>query len=272
MFKPNGVQTGFADINGGKLYYELAGKGPSLVLAHAGIGDLRMWDDQFHVFAQNYRVIRFDFWGFGKSTIANDDFYLHEDLYHLLKSLGVEQAAFIGSSLGGRVIIDLALAYPELVKSLVIVGSGLSGYQFTGDAFKRYVEQIIKAREQDDYERVCELRIQFWIDGSSRTPEQVDPQVRERVREMLLGHPGRQGEGQTLEPVAIGRLSELDIPTLIIMGELDETNIATIAGILAANIRGAQKTIIPDTTHLPNIEKPKHFNRVVLDFLQGSPV
>lgn len=270
MFEYNGVQTGFVDINGGKLYYEVAGKGPSLVLAHAGLGDLRMWEDQFLIFAQNYNVTRFDFWGFGKSTIANDDFYLHEDLYHLLMFLGVEQADLIGSSLGGRVIIDLALAYPELVKSLVVVGSGLSGYQFTGEAFKRYVEQIIKAREQDDYERVCELRIQFWIDGSSRTPEQVNPQVRERVREMLLSYPGRQGEGRPIEPAAIGRLSELDVPTLIIMGDRDETNIATIADILAANIRGAQKTIIPDTAHLPNIEKPKHFNRVVLDFLQSN--
>jgi len=110
----NGVQTGFTDINGGKLYYEVAGDGPALVLAHAGITDLRMWDDQFLVFAQNYRVIRCDFWGFGKSTIANDDFLLHEDLYQLLKFLGVEQTHLIGCSLGGRVIIDLALEYPEM--------------------------------------------------------------------------------------------------------------------------------------------------------------
>ena len=57
MFENNRVQTGFAEINGGKLYYEVAGDGPALVLAHAGIADRRMWDDQFLVFAQPYRVI-----------------------------------------------------------------------------------------------------------------------------------------------------------------------------------------------------------------------
>ena len=75
MFEQNGVQTGFADINGGRLYYEVAGDGPVLVLAHAGIADRRMWDDQFLFFAQHFRVIRFDFWGFGKSSIAKNSFF-----------------------------------------------------------------------------------------------------------------------------------------------------------------------------------------------------
>ncbi len=101
MSEPKGVQTDFTEINGGKLYYEVAGKGPALVLAHAGIADRRMWDDQFLVFAQHYRVIRFDFWGFGKSILAKRTFFLHQDLYQLLKFLGVEQAHLIGSSLGG---------------------------------------------------------------------------------------------------------------------------------------------------------------------------
>jgi 3-oxoadipate enol-lactonase len=270
MSKHNGVQTGFAEINGGSLYYEVAGDGPALVLTHAGIADRRMWDDQFLVFAQYYRVIRCDFWGFGKSTIANDTFFLHQDLYQLLEFLGVEQANLLGSSLGGRVSIDLALEYPEKVKSLVVVSSGLSGYQFKGEVFMRFVEQIIAAREQDDYKRVCELRIQLWVDGRSRTPDQVDLQVRDRVREMLLDRPGAQGEGQQLEPAAIGRLSEIDVPTLIIVGDRDEANIATIANLLATHVHGARKIVIPETAHLPNMEKPERFNQVVLEFLRSN--
>jgi 3-oxoadipate enol-lactonase len=270
MFEDNGVQTGFADINGGRLYYEVAGNGPALVLAHAGIADRRMWDDQFLVLAQHYRVIRCDFWGFGKSTIASNTFFLHQDLYQLLKYLDVEQAHLMGCSLGGRVIIDLALEYPKMVRSLIVVGSGLSGYQFAGEVLTRYVEQVIAARKRDDHDREIELKLQLWVDGRSRTPDQVDPQVRERAREMLLGRPGVQGEGQQLEPPAIGRLSEINVPTLIIVGDRDEANIATIAELLAANVHGARKIIIPDTAHLPNMEKPDHFNRVVLEFLQSN--
>jgi pimeloyl-ACP methyl ester carboxylesterase len=266
----NCIRTGFADVNGGRLYFEVAGDGPALVFAHAGIADRRMWDDQFLVFAGDYRVIRFDFWGFGKSTIAKDDFYLHEDLYQLLKFLGVEQAHLVGCSLGGRVIIDLALEYPQVVNSLVVVSSGLSGYRFTGEVFTSFVEQIIAAREQNDYERVCELRVQLWVDGRSRTPDQVDPRVRARAHEMLLSRPGAQGEGQQLEPAAIGRLGEIDIPTLVIIGDQDEANIATIADLLAANVRGARIITVPDAAHLPNMEKPKFFNRVVLEFLRSN--
>ena len=270
MFEHNDVQTGFADISGGRLYYEVVGDGPALVLAHAGIADRRMWDEQFLVFAQHYRVIRCDFWGFGKSTIANNTFFLHQDLYQLLKFLDVERAHLMGCSLGGRVIIDMALAYPKMVKSLIVVGSGLSGYEFTGEVLTRFVEQIIATRERDDYDREIELKLQLWFDGRSRTPDQVDPQVRERVREMLLSQPAAQGEGQPLKPAAIDRLTEIDVPTLIIVGDRDEANIVTIADLLAANVHGARKIIIPDTAHLPNMEKPEHFNRVVLEFLRSN--
>lgn len=270
MSEHNNLQTGFADINGGKLYYEIAGSGPALVLAHAGIADRRMWDDQFFMFAEHFRVIRFDFWGFGKSTIASRNFFLHDDLYQLLTFLNVEQAHLMGCSLGGRVIIDLALKYPKMVKSLILVGSGLSGYQFTGEAIRRFVEQVIAARERHDYDREIELKLQLFIDGQSGTSEQVNPQARIRAREMLLDRPGAQGEGQQPEPPAIGRLSEIEAPTLIIVGDRDEANIAAIADLLAAEIPGTRKIILPDTAHLPNMEKPEYFNGIVLEFLQSN--
>jgi len=270
MFEQNGVQTGFADINGGKLYYEVAGNGPALVLAHAGIADRRMWDDQFLVFAQHYRVIRYDFWGFGKSTITNNTFFLHQDLYQLLKFLGIEQAHLMGCSLGGRVIIDLALEYPKMVNSLVVVGSGLSGYEFIGEVLQRFSEKMRAVNERNDFDGALELVIQLWVDGQERTPEQVDPRVRARVREMLMGHTEWAIAERPLQPPATGRLKEIDVPTLIIVGNRDEVNIATIANLLAANIHRARKIIIPDTAHLPNMEKPEHFNRVVLEFLRSN--
>lgn len=268
MFEQDGVKTGFAEINGGRLYYEAAGDGPVLVLTHAGLADRRMWDDQFFIFAQQYRVIRLDFWGFGKSRIASRNFFLHDDLYQLLKFLGVEQAHLLGCSLGGRVSLDLALTYPKLVNSLILVGSGLSGYQFEGEGLMHFVKQIIAAREQGDHEREVELKLQLWVDGRSRNPDQVDPRVRERVREMLQGRIGALGEGQQPDPAAIGRLRELNVPTLIILGDRDEANIAAIADLLNKNIGGSQKIVIPDTAHMPNMEKPEHFNRIVLEFLR----
>ena len=267
MSEHSQVQTGFATINDSKLYYEVAGEGPALVLAHAGIADLRMWDDQFLAFAERYRVMRFDFRGFGRSTGASDDFSLHQDLYDLLEFLDISQAYLVGSSLGGRVLLDLALAYPEMAGALVVVGSGLSGYRFSGEVFTRFAEGVYEARQEGDLEREVELKLRLWVDGRARVPEQVDPGVRAHAREMLLGRPGRQGEGELPESPAIGRLHEIATPTLILVGERDEANIATIADLLEANIPGAQKTVIPECAHLPNMENPALFNRLVLEFL-----
>lgn len=270
MVEQNGVHTGFVDINGGKLYYEVAGDGPALVLAHAGIADRRMWDDQFLVFAQHFRVIRCDFWGFGESTIPRSTFSLHQDLYQLLKILGVAEVHLMGCSLGGRVSIDLALEYPKLVKSLTLVGSGLSGYEFTGEVLQRFSEKMRAANERNDFDGALDLVIQLWVDGRERTPDQVDPRVRARVREMLMGRTEWPIAERPLQPAAIHRLKEIDVPTLIIVGDRDEVNIANIASLLAANIHRARKLIIPDTAHLPNMEKPERFNQVVLEFLRSN--
>src|SRR4051812_9978431 len=96
--------TGFAAVNGVQIYYEIAGSGHPLVLVHAGIADRRMWDAQFPVFAQHYRVIRYDMRGFGKTAMVAGSFAHHDDLHGLLTFLGVERAYLLGCSKGGGMI------------------------------------------------------------------------------------------------------------------------------------------------------------------------
>ena len=83
-----GLQTGTAPIEGADLYYEIAGEGPSLVLAHAGFVDRRMWDDQFLVFAQHYRVVRYDRRGFGNSKLTPGAFFTSPRLVSFVKVPG----------------------------------------------------------------------------------------------------------------------------------------------------------------------------------------
>src|SRR6266851_3278425 len=114
-------QTGFAELNGTRLYYEVAGEGHPLVLIHGGLVDRRLWDDQFDVFAQHYRVIRYDIRGFGNSDVPAGPYSNYEDLYGLLKFLGVEKAYIMGLSMGGGIDIDFTLAHPEMVAALIPV-------------------------------------------------------------------------------------------------------------------------------------------------------
>lgn len=265
------TQVGRIELNGTHFTYEVAGAGYPLVMLHAGIADRRMWDAQFAAFAQHYRVIRYDLRGFGQTPMVAGPFSHHQDLYALLVSLGVESAHLLGCSLGGRTIIDFALGHPSMASALIPIASGLSGYTFTSDAHAKW-EEIETAYQAGDLDRVVELELQMWVDGPYRTPEQVDPGIRALVREMnliALATPDGLGQEQRLEPAAINRLGELRIPTLVVLGALDDPNIGAIGDLLVEGIAGAQKVVISDAAHLPNMEHPAKFNSIVLEFLRG---
>jgi len=267
---PASVQTGYAMIGGAKLYYEVLGEGPPLVLIHGGMVDRRMWDDQFEVFARHYRVIRYDVRQHGKTRSRPEAYANHEDLYALLKHLNIDKAFIMGLSMGGGIAIDFTLAHPEMVRALIPVAPGLSGYQATSEGVKEDTAGLMAALREGDFDRAVEFALRAWTDGPRRTPAEVDPVVRERVRVMLAKGMVRaqyQRQAQPLEPPAIGRLSEIRVPTLAIVGDLDMPDILVIVDSLVREIAGAKKVVIPGVAHMVNMEKPAEFNRIVLEFL-----
>src|SRR5512142_2414577 len=112
------IRSGFADVNGARLYYEEAGQGFPLVMVHAGIADHSMWDDQFAYFAPKYRVIRFDMRGFGQSPAVSGPYAPRDDLAGLLNHLQVERAFLIGCSMGGSMCIDFTCEHQNMVAGL----------------------------------------------------------------------------------------------------------------------------------------------------------
>src|SRR5437660_3169297 len=99
------LTTGFLDVQAASLYYEIAGEGSPLLLLHDGIADSRMWDDQFPIFAQHYRTIRYDLRGFGRSRWEAGTFATYEDPVALFHTLGVQKAHVIGVSFGGKIAL-----------------------------------------------------------------------------------------------------------------------------------------------------------------------
>lgn len=188
---------GFAELNGAKLYYEVTGARHPLVLLHEGIADSRMYDDQFNAFAQHYRVVRFDLRGFGQSDLPPSDepVALHEDLYGLLAFLGIKKTYVLGMSMGGAIALDFALAHPAMVDALILVAPGVSGYDMLSfeAEYKAIGEEIDEAVKHGDYERASELETRIWVDGPERTPQQVNPVVRQRVYEMNLHNSRNMG-------------------------------------------------------------------------------
>jgi pimeloyl-ACP methyl ester carboxylesterase len=273
MNKSN-VQKGYAESGGGRLYYEILGEGPDLVLLHAGIADCRMWDDQVETFADRFRVIRYDMRGFGESKTMTVPFSHRADLGNLLRHLHVERAHLLGASQGGGLALDFALDRPEAVVSLVLVAPALSGFVYEGQPPAKMME-LFAARQAGDLERAVELQVELWVDGPGRAGGKADERVRERVRVM-----GRQALAHQavliketgflvdtpLDPPAAGRLGEIAAPVFVVYGDGDDETIGEIADRLTGGIKRARQAIIPGTAHFPNMEKPGIFNRIVSDF------
>src|SRR5579859_8179014 len=218
------VQTGFAEVNGTTLYYEIAGAGYPFVLEHGHLLDRRSWDAQFAIFAQSYRVMRYDQRGFGDSGLITkgDSYSDRQDLYELMKFLGIESAYLMGVSGGGSLAIDFTLDHPEMVDALIPVTAGLSGFQPSEEMMQQYpdvmriITNLREAFEQHDIARAVEVSLELWTDGPGRLPGQAAPDVRERVREMTTRNwtrpddePQAENPPVPLEPPAIDRLSQI---------------------------------------------------------------
>ncbi len=264
------VETGYAEINGARVYYEVAGDGEPLALIHAGVTDRRMWDGQFEALAQHYRVLRYDLRGYGQTSAPAMAYSHVEDLRALLDQLGIVRAVLVGCSMGGTAALDFALTYPDRVSALALVCSTPSGYELKG-APPPLILQLIAAQQAGDIEKMAALAVQIWAVGDQRSPDQVDQHVRDLVYEMsLIGFRNQAagvGEQQTITPPAVERLGEVHVPTLIVVGGLDSPVIHEAGKLMTAQIAGARQVVIANTAHLPSMEKPDEFNRVVLEFL-----
>jgi pimeloyl-ACP methyl ester carboxylesterase len=272
-------QGGVAHVNNTELHYEVGGSGHPLTLIHGMLLDRRSWDDQFDVFEQQYKVLRYDMRGWGDSAQeeAEPPFSPRQDLLSLLEFLHINTTYLLGLSGGGAVALDFTLEHPDTVDALILVSSGLSGYPLRmTETIQAFIGQYYGGLQQKDIARAVEATVRFWTDGPRRTPSQVNAQARARITEMSTQHIQRHGDFMAhqkhmlpLEPSAVNRLAEVKVPTLVVVGEEDAPETIEIANALEQGIAGAKKVVIPGTAHHPNMEKPEEFNRVVLDFLSG---
>lgn len=266
--------TGFIGLGDGKMYFEMAGAGPTLVFTHAGFVDSGMWDAQWEEFTKSYRVIRYDMRGFGKSDPVKGPISRRADLYRLMKHLNVQRATLVGCSMGGEISLDFTLEHPELVSRLVLVSASPSGFEMKGQPPPN-VLAMMEAAQQGDLERASNLQVEIWVDGPFRQSAQVDPNVRKRAAEMnripVNNQTWAKADMQPLNPLdppAVGRLKEVRVPTLVIVGAKDDPEILRAADVLTNGIPGAKKVVISDTAHVPNMEKPAEFNQAVANFLK----
>jgi 3-oxoadipate enol-lactonase len=256
-------------LNGTRIHYERSGTGSPLLLIHAGIADSRMWAPQVQAFANDFDMIRPDLRGYGDSELPPGSYSLLSDLIALLDNLEVDRVHVVGCSMGGALAIDFVLEHPDRVDRLVLVGSGVSGSNLA-EADAALAVEIEAAEKTRDLDAVNRAEVRLWVDGPRR-PEGSAPAA---IRELVLDMNGRalrsdwdSAEDERLDPPAIDRLSEITAPTLVIVGDEDLPHTSANADLIASRIAGSRTVVIKDAAHLPSLERPEEFNRVVLDFL-----
>lgn len=258
------------------VWFDVTGEGPAVALVHAGIADSRMWEPQLRAFAETHTVVRVDLPGFGNSPIEANPVSYRSAVAEALDGAGIERAALVGTSLGGRVALELALQFPERVTALVLVGAGLDGHDWSQEV-EAFGEAEEEALARGDLEAAVDLNIDLWVVGPGRRADEIDPAIRELAAEMQR-NAFRLGQGHDdlrevrLDPPASQRLGDISVPTLVVTGDEDVADIHAIAERLAGGIRGAQRATIAGAAHLPNLERPEEFDRIVLGFLaeQGT--
>ena len=265
------IDTGYIIVDGGKLYYEASGVGENIVLIHDGIVHHVIWDGQFLEFAKNYHVVRYDRRGYGKSPNPQNVFSNVEDLIQLFVQQKIEKATVFGMSAGGDLAIDFTLKYPEMVSSLVLVGAVVGGFPYTSHMTGRGGHFDFRNPKYAELKNF----IQYfgWEDPYEVYSENI--KAKETLLKVLQTNPQNADGGKYRfekqpERPAVKFLSEIKVPTLIVVGEFDIPDVHFHAGAIASGISNAKIEVISKAGHLVPFEQPEKFNETVLRFLKRN--
>lgn len=255
---------GFAEVNGTRLYYEIAGAGETIVLVHGFSVDTRMWDEQFDVLANNYRVVRYDMRGFGQSALPDGKAYDPcVDLLALIDFLSIDKASLVGLSLGGWVALDFVVAYPDRVKTLVCADAALMGFEWKNGRPSTLPVEVAQTRGVDAAK-------QYWMASSLFTPAIRNPRVLRKLDEMVSTYSGWHWTHENPQILAdeptIYNLKNITCPSLVLVGEHDVEDFLSIAEVLDRDIPDTEYFKIENAGHMSNMENPQRFNELLLAF------
>ena len=240
--------------------YDVQGSGPFLVLLTGSNLDRRMWNREAEWLSKQYTVVRYDLRAHGESDTATTEFSHQNDLMSVLDTLKVEKATLIGLSAGAFIALDAALDLPNRVERMVLAGPGVSGY--TGKVPPTFPPEMYTAIQAKDYRRVSE----FLLKSPVFT---VAPDSQALVRQMVTENERLWTIDRALmklRPPTNGRLEQVRVPTLVIVGEHDVYQ-RDHAELIAARVPGARLVVVPGGTHIVNLSSPKEFEAAVRAFL-----
>jgi pimeloyl-ACP methyl ester carboxylesterase len=261
-------ETGFAAVNGTRLYYETAGSGEPLVFLHAFMLDTRMWDDQFDALAPAFRVIRYDARGFGRSELPKPgEPYSHvDDLTALLEKLEAPLPHLVGASMGGRFALDYGVTHPDRLRSLAVIDPVVDGWHWSAEWLASYAP-IVDAGRRGDLRAAKELYLDHPLFASAREQPALAARLKAMVEDYSGWHLDHPNTERLVAPPAVKQLGRIRVPTLVLVGERDLPEFQRIAEEVERGVASGTYLTIPGAGHLASMEAPEAVTRALRAFL-----
>lgn len=263
-------------IHGVKYNIERAGQGDALILLHGFTGSAETWRAHVSVFEKQFSVVALDFLGHGKSEAPNAPLrYRMEwcvaDLREILDELEIATANVLGYSMGGRVALHFANAYPERVTSLIL-SSASPGIQDSDERQARAARDVELA-EKIEREGI-EKFVEYWTNlPLFATQTRLSEATRAELKAQRLQN-NAFGLANSLRGLSVGvqaplwnALPALRIPTLLLAGQRDE-KFSNIARAMANAMPNAELKVVAEAGHAIHLEQPEIFDAIVLEYLK----
>ncbi len=250
------------------------GAGQALAFLHAGVADRRSWEPLIGALSEamdSFHGVTYDRRGFGDTTFTEERHSRVGDLIAVLDACEVSSAVLVGNSQGGRIAIDTALLHPKRVRVLVLIGTAVSGapevasYPADVSELKHKIEAAEAAGDLDLLNR---LEAYLWLDGPSSMKGRVGGATREIFLDMNLRALNAPSVGEATDNVdAWNNLSKIQVPVLVMVGQLDLPHLQERSARMAEIIPDAEFVSMKDVAHLPALEAPQQCAEIIAKFL-----
>jgi len=259
-------ESGYVEVNDGRVFYTCDGEGPPVVLLHGGLIDHHMFDPQVEALSQDHTLVRMDLRGYGRSSVPGSETYRHcNDVASVVDALGFDRVVVGGESFGGAVTLDFAFAYRDRAAGLIFdAATPFAGWKWHGEFAAK---PIFAAARTGGVAAARRAMLESELMASAMEHPEVAASLTDMVDRYSGWHFENPDPAEWAEGNAMGRLDEITAPALVVIGGRDVLDFRLMGEALAEGLPNATRHLWPDSGHVPNMEEPDRFNELIIDFL-----
>ncbi|WP_163100218.1 alpha/beta fold hydrolase [Peribacillus alkalitolerans] len=256
-----------------RVHYRESGNGKAIVILHGLGNNSQSWKHQLNGLEDQYRIIAWDAPGYGESSDPKEEFQQFSQFADVLKeflcSLGLQSVYLLGHSMGSAIAIDFTVRFPEMVDALIISDATRGAAGLSQDENKSKLENRLHSINTLEPNELAKKRVKALLSPNA-SPEVIEEAERIMSQVRPSGYRSVSYSLANLNQMEL--LSSIQVPTLVLCGELDQVTPVSESKIFHEKISNSEFAIVPNTGHLCYQEDPETFNKLVIDFLQKQTV